>query len=93
MLKEIIVIAREKKTNDGKKFMTYKCRKADGTLAAMKFRQEVTKKPTQEGKFVCVIETENMNKSLTDYGEVWWVRSDCEEIRPFVAEDSAKDEF
>ena len=93
MLKDIIVIAREKKTADGKKFMTYKCRKADGTLSQMKFRQEVTKRPMQDGKYICTIETESMNKSLTDYGETWWVRSDCADIKPYVSEDTAKDEF
>ena len=93
MLKDIQVIAREKKTNDGKKFMIYKCKKADGSLVSMKFRQEVTKKPTQEGRFICTIETELMNKSLTDFGEVWWVRGDCEDIKPYVSEDTAKDEF
>lgn len=93
MLKDIIVVAREKKTADGKKFMIYKCKKADGSYVGLKFRQEVTKRPMQEGRFICTIETEQMNKSLSDFGEVWWVRTDCEDIKPYQHEDTAKDEF
>ena len=81
--------------NTNKKFLIFKGTKNDGTKVPFKFRsdiEEINNLPKENALYDLTVDTENMNKSFDDYGEVWWVRN-VEDIQPAVMADEAQNEF
>lgn len=94
MLKQIIVRSREKENTAKKtKFLVWKAKKLDGTWVKLKFRQEVDNLPKNEGTYIMTVNTEYMNKSHDDWGEVYWVAQNPEAFEPIKNEDTAQYEF
>ena len=92
MLKEIVVRCTEKAKKTGEKFPVYKARKAEGTWDAMKFTRDVRNAPVKPGLYTLTIDTENMNKSYSDFGTVWWVKK-VENVIEFMPPDEASEVF
>ena len=92
MIKIMFFRATEKKTKNGQSFMTFKAKKNDGTWVQLKFTKNVKDLPEENGIYNFSIETTDMNKSMTDFGECYWAKS----VNKYeVAEqiDTAIDEF
>lgn len=94
MIKQIRVRAKEKENKQKKtSFLVWSAKKTDGTWVKLKFRKEVDNLPKKEGSYIMTVNTEYMNKSHDDWGEVYWVAENPELFEPVKSEDTAKDEF
>lgn len=94
MIKTIVVTGRELTGKiSGQKYIAFFAVKRDGSRVALKFRKEVEGLPRKAGKYEMDIETASMNSSTRDGYEVWWVSQAPVDIREFVPEDTAKDQF
>lgn len=91
MVKVIKIRFTEKTAKTGNKFLIAKAQKLDGSWTPIKFTKEVDI-PKKQGLYNMTIDTENMNKSYNDYGEVWWANK-AEEFTEYVRPDEAIDEF
>lgn len=90
----IKVIAKTRTAKDGRKFLTYRCVKKDGTRADLKFRQTIKNKPMDDGHYMMEIESTNLNRSFhPDYGENWWVAGEPISISAVERADDAASEF
>lgn len=94
MIKHIQIRGREKENKQKKtSFIVWSAKKTDGTWVKLKFRKEVDNLPKKEGSYIMTAESETMNKTHDDWGEVYWVASNPEAFEPVKNEDTAKDEF
>ena len=81
MIKQIKIGCKEYTAKNGRKFLGYWCYQADGTTAKLKFRKNVTNQPTEPGHYIMTADTDTINRQLTEYGTVWWVTENPQEIK------------
>ena len=93
MIKDIIIRSTEKNTTNGQHFLVHKAKMSDGNWIAVKFRKTVKNIPDEVGTHVMRIDTKNMNRTGSDFGDVYWVGGEPEAILPYEREDTACNDF
>ena len=93
MIKEIVITSIEKTTKDGRKFLVHKAKMLSGGDIQFKFRREIKKIPEKAGKYLMTIDSAFLQKSSTDYGDVYWVKGEPESIKDYVTADTAAEDF
>ena len=81
MIKTIKIGCKEYTAKNGHTFLGYWCYQADGTTAKLKFRKNVTNQPTEPGHYAMTVDTDTINRQLNEYGTVWWVTENPQEIK------------
>lgn len=78
--KRIKVVATERTTSDGKKFLSYKTFSKNGRATDLKFREEVENKP-KESCYITV-NVDDMNVNTKGEYPVCWIKGKILKIEP-----------
>ena len=93
MIKNIIVRSIEKTNRTGGKFLIHKAKMNDGNWIALKFRRAIKNVPEEPGVYVVTVESSYLNRSTTDFGDVYWCGGEPEAVTPYEREDTAAEDF
>lgn len=93
MLKEIRLTSKEKTNKQGNTFLVHKGQMKDGNWIEIKFRRTIKNVPTDEGQCIMKIDSANLDRAHTDFGDVYWVKGEPEGYAPYVKADTAVDDF